>query len=79
MVPVTVTVPPTGMSPVHVMADALSTSVPEDATWSPLGLASSTVPPVGPTIEMPSYEVAPVLVNVAVSRTTDPDVAVADS
>lgn len=43
-VPVTVMTPPTGMFPVQVMAVALSTSVPELAVWSPLGMASSMVP-----------------------------------
>ena len=40
-VPVTVTVPPTGMLPVQEMPVAVSDSVPEVAVWSPLGVASS--------------------------------------
>ena len=37
----TVTMPPTGMLPVQVMAVELRISVPEVAVWSPLGMASS--------------------------------------
>ncbi len=43
-VPVTVTTPPTGMSPVQVISDAPRLSVPDEAVWSPFGIASSTVP-----------------------------------
>ena len=40
-VPVTVTVPPTGMFPVQEIPVAVSVSVPEVAVWSPFGVASS--------------------------------------
>ena len=41
-VPVTVTVPPTGMFPVQEIPVAVSVSVPEVAVWSPFGVASSS-------------------------------------
>ena len=41
-VPVTVTVPPTGMLPVQEIPVPVSVSVPEVAVWSPLGVASSS-------------------------------------
>ena len=40
-VPVTVTVPPTGMLPVQEIPVAVSVTVPEVAVWSPFGVASS--------------------------------------
>ena len=40
-VPVTVTDPPTGMVPVHVMPLLVIVSVPEVAVWSPFAVASS--------------------------------------
>ncbi len=40
-VPVIVTRPPTGMSPVHDNPVLVSVSVPEVAVWSPFGVASS--------------------------------------
>ena len=43
-VPVTVTVPPTGMLPVQEIPVPVSVSVPEVAVWSPSGLASSSTP-----------------------------------
>src|SRR5580693_506137 len=43
-VPVMVTVPPTGMLPVQVAAVPATVSVPDDAVWSPLLVASSKTP-----------------------------------
>ena len=40
-VPVTVTIAPTGIFPVHVTPELLTVSVPEVAVWSPFGVASS--------------------------------------
>ena len=40
---VTVTVPPTGMSPVQVSDAPVRTRVPEVATWSPVGVESSAM------------------------------------
>src|SRR5260370_3541105 len=40
-VPVTVTVPPTGMSPVQVSPVPVIVTVPEVTVWSPIGVASS--------------------------------------
>ena len=45
--PVTVTTPPTGMLPVQVIAVEVRTRLPEVATWSPVGIASSTVSALG--------------------------------
>src|SRR5580704_4209772 len=39
-----VTVPPTGMLPVQVAAVPATVSVPDDAVWSPLLVASSKTP-----------------------------------
>ncbi len=52
-VPVMVTVPPTGMSPVQVIAVAVRLRLPLVATWSPVGVASSTTPLVGLVTVMP--------------------------
>src|ERR1700743_2003619 len=41
-VPVTVTVPPTGLLTVQEIPVPVSVSVPEVAVWSPLGVASSS-------------------------------------
>ena len=41
-VPVTVTVPPTGMLPVHETPVPTMVSVPEVAVWSPLTVALSS-------------------------------------
>ena len=41
-VPVTVTVPPTGMFPVQEIPVPVRVSVPEVAVWSPFGVASSS-------------------------------------
>ena len=41
-VPVTVTVPPTGMLPVQEIPVEVSASVPDVAVWSPFGVASSS-------------------------------------
>ena len=49
-------------------------SVPEVAVWSPLGTASSNTSAASVLIVIPSYGVWPVLVNVAVNRTTLPGV-----
>ena len=53
-VPVTVTVPPTGMSPVQVTALPTMLSVPEVAVWSPLGTASSNTSAALVLIVIPS-------------------------
>src|SRR5260370_27221995 len=42
MVPVTVTTPPTGMSPLQYAPVAVMTNAPEVTVWSPLGLALAT-------------------------------------
>src|SRR5580700_7685263 len=76
-VPVTVTVPPTGMLPVQEIAVPFTASVPDVAVWSPLGVASSSTPLVLIETVIPVYAVCPVLVNVAVYRTTLPGVVVA--
>ncbi len=73
-VPVTVTLPPTGMSPVQVTPLPTMLSVPEVAVWSPLGTASSNTSAASVLIVMSSYGVLPVLVNTAVNRTTLPGV-----
>ena len=41
-VPVTVTVPPTGMLPVQEIPVPVTVSVPDVAVWSPFGVASSS-------------------------------------
>src|SRR6201996_8056149 len=56
-VPVTVTVPPTGMSPVHTTAAPVITSVPDDAVWSPFGTASSNTSAALVLTVMSSYGV----------------------
>ena len=73
-VPVTVTVPPTGMLPVHTTAVPVIVSVPEVAVWSPSGTASSNTSAALVLIVMLLYGVCPVLANVAVNRTTPPGV-----
>jgi hypothetical protein len=75
-VPVTVTTPPTGISPVHEIPDDVSTSVPDVAVWSPFGDASSNTSLAFVATVIPLYGACPVLVNVAVYRTTPPGVAV---
>ena len=42
-VPVTMTVPPTGMFPVHASPGLAQRRRPEVAIWSPIGTASSKV------------------------------------
>ena len=51
--------------------------MPEVAVWSPLGVASSSTSAALVPIVIPVYGVCPVLVNVAVNRTTQPGVVVA--
>src|SRR3982750_201093 len=76
-VPVTVITPPTGMDPVQVMAVDVSTRLPagppqlELATWSPVGIASSTVSALGLDTVIPVYGTCPVLVKVAVRVSSD--------
>src|SRR5580693_805996 len=75
-VPVTVTVPPTGMLPVHEIPVEVRASVPEVAVWSPLGVASSSTSVMLEAIVIPVKGTCPELVNVAVNRTTPPGVVV---
>ena len=53
-VPVTVTVPPMGMSPVQVTPVAVTVRVPEVAVWSPLGTASSNTSVASVAMVIPS-------------------------
>ncbi len=76
-VPVTVTVPPTGMLPVQLIPVGVTVSVPDVAVWSPFGVALSSTLTASLTTVIPVYGVCPVLVIVAVNRTTLPGVAVA--
>ena len=73
-VPVTVTVPPTGISPVHDAPALPTVIVPDVAVWSPLGTASSNTSEAFVPTVMPKYGTCPALVNVAVYRTTPPGV-----
>ena len=52
-VPVTETIPPTGMLPVQVIAVGLSTRLPEVAVWSPVTVASSIVSALGLEMVIP--------------------------
>src|ERR1700735_3977428 len=52
-VPVTVTVPPTGMLPVQEIAVPVTVRAPDVAVWSPLGVASSSTPLVLMEIVIP--------------------------
>ena len=62
------------MLPVQVTALPVMASVPEVAVWSPLGTASSNTSAALVLIVILVYGVCPVLVNVAVNRTTLPGV-----
>ena len=76
-VEVIVTVPPTGMSPVHTAPVAPSVSVPEVAVTSPTAVASSAIPLASVATLTAKYGVCPVLVSVAVYPTWPPGVTVA--
>ena len=76
-VPVIVTEPPTGMSPVQEIPDDVSTSVPDVAVSLPFGTASSNTSLASVATVIPLYGVCPVFVNTVVYRTTAPGVTVA--
>src|ERR1700722_5545471 len=78
IVPVIVTVPPAGMSPVHTAPVVPIDRMPELVVWSPLPTASSAMPDPSKLTEIPKYGVAPVLVKVVVPRSTAPGVVDAE-
>src|SRR5262245_43404480 len=70
--PLTVTVAPTGMSPVQTRSVSVTDKVPDETVSSPLGTEFASMLASGALIEMPKYGVWPVLVKVEVKRITPP-------
>src|SRR5580704_207880 len=77
--PVIVTVPPTGMSPVHTAPVVPTDRVPELVVSGPPLVASVAMSGALKVTLIPKYGVCPVLVSVVVIFTSEPGVAVATS